>query len=292
MAICNIKNINKIVNKENLQICVVSYGSSGSNACVEALEKNGYKCQTKIWHKILCHCPKYIKMEIPVIYIYDNPMKSYLSMKRRGIGYWDENQRKLSNNKNVTLSDDNLFQLMFAQHKSWTKKYRKNVLIVKTCELFGPGIKNKLQSFLGNYNMTNFPIEYIHPKTNIEHIDTDDINLFKKYVKEISEVNDTPLDSRYNFIPFVKKSQLNTPTLEVNDAPLDLKYVYIPSVKKSQPTTLTLEGQSTKNNMNANKLTMAQEFMLSKKSPLLTHIVTTSTSDLNYEKINRLLTSF
>jgi hypothetical protein len=282
MAICNLKNINKIVKKENLQICVVSYGSSVSNAFVEALEKNGYKCQTKIWYKILCHCPNYIKLKIPVIYIYDNPMKSYLSVKRRGIGYWDENQRKLSNNKNVTLSDDNLFQLMFAQHKSWTKKYRKNVLIVKTCELFGPGIKNKLQSFLGNYNITNFPIEYIHPKTNIEHIEATDINLFNKYIKEISEVNDAPLDSRYSYVPFVKKTQIDVPS---------------PFVKKTELGDSSSEGQPTKNNIITNKLTLAQEFIAAKKnsiknSQIFKHIVTSSISELNYEKINRLLTSF
>ena len=82
-----------------------------SNSLVDALEANGFQIRTHLWRDIICHCPIYFDMNIPVIYIYDNHMKS-LSMKKRGKGYWDVNQEKLSNNYDVEYSDENLLNLM------------------------------------------------------------------------------------------------------------------------------------------------------------------------------------
>ena len=45
-----------------------------------------YNCKIELWHKILCHCPKYIPVNIPVIYIYDNPIKSFLS--QNNFSHW------------------------------------------------------------------------------------------------------------------------------------------------------------------------------------------------------------
>ena len=96
----NLENVSEIILKEGLQILVISYGGSGTNTLVNTLQKSNYKCISDIWSKLLCHCPKYIDCDVPIIYIYDNPIKSFLSMKRRGTGIYDVNQRKLSNNNN------------------------------------------------------------------------------------------------------------------------------------------------------------------------------------------------
>ena len=124
-------NINNMILKKKLNLLVVSYGGSASNILVKYLEKNNYKIRTKRWKKILCHCPEYIKVDIPVIYIYDNPIKSFLSMKKRGEGFWDINQQKLSNDENTVLSDENLLKLMINQFSGWTNIRNNNVLIIK-----------------------------------------------------------------------------------------------------------------------------------------------------------------
>jgi len=142
-----------------------------------------------IGRRILCHCPKYIEIDIPIIYIYDNPIKSFISMKKRNSGIWDVNQQKMSNNKNIALSDDNLIKLMINQFNSWTNIKRDNVLVIKSSELFENNIVEKLENFLKT-KIYHFPISYNIPKTNIETIeDIEDIELFKRYKLEIDKIN-------------------------------------------------------------------------------------------------------
>ena len=126
--ICNLDNVNNIIHNEGLNLLVVSYGGSCSNTLVNVLEKNNYICNTPIWREILCHCPEYVEINIPIIYIYDNFIKSFLSMKKRDIGFWDINQKKMSNDINIVLSDENLIKLMINQFNNWTNIKRDNIL--------------------------------------------------------------------------------------------------------------------------------------------------------------------
>lgn len=190
--ICDLTNINDIIKAEGLNLLVVSYGGSCSNSLVKKMEENGYTCKTQTWHDILCHCPKYVEVDIPIIYIYDNPIKSFMSMKKRGTGYWDTNQRKLSNNKNVKLSNENLLKLMIKQFNSWTNKKRENVLIVKSGELFKPAIVDKIQTFL-NKEIQGFPMNYNTPKvssnTKLKDIKNKKlVQLFRKYKPDINKI--------------------------------------------------------------------------------------------------------
>ena len=155
--ICNLDNINNIIKREGLVVMVVSYGGCASNTLINALEKN---------------------------------IKSFISMAKRGGGYWDVNQQKMSNSKNTHLSNENLINLMINQFNSWTNIRRDNVLIVKTCELFENSIVDKLEKFLKK-KLYNFPISYNTPKTNIENINEyNEYNeLFKKYKFEIDKIN-------------------------------------------------------------------------------------------------------
>ena len=187
--ICNLNNVQKKIKKEGLEILVVSYGGSCSNLLTNNLEKEGYKCISKLWVDILCHCPEYINCDLPIIYIHDNPIKSFISMKTRGKGLWDINQQKLSNNKQIDLSDENLLKLMINQFKSWTNIKRNNVLIIKSNELFEDEIVIKLNEFL-NTDVKHFPIKYEKPKTDINNIsDKKAISLFEKYQCEIDKIN-------------------------------------------------------------------------------------------------------
>jgi len=190
--ICNIEDnnyLNEIIKKEGLDLLVVSYGGSCSNTLVEYLKKNGYNCDTDIYKRILCHSPHYVNINVPIIYIYDNPIKSFISQKNRGMGMWGVNQRKMSNNNDVKLSDENLLQLMIKQFNSWTSEKRDNVLIIKSNEIFEKNIVQKLENFLKK-KINYFPIEYKVPKTNIENInDPELIKLFEKYKLEIDKIN-------------------------------------------------------------------------------------------------------
>jgi hypothetical protein len=188
--ICNLNNVKNIIKDEGLELLVVSYGGCCSNTLVDVLSKNNYKCNRPIWSSILCHCPEYIEIDIPIIYIYDNPIKSFISMKTRGDGFWDINQMKLSNNINVDLSDENLLNLMISQFNSWTNIKRDNVLVIKTCELFEYSIVDKLENFLKK-KLYHLPIIYKNPKTDItNNKDIKLIELFEKYKLEIDKVND------------------------------------------------------------------------------------------------------
>lgn len=187
----NLNNINSIVAEEKLDILVVSCGGSGSNNLVDILEQNGYKCRSPIWIDLLCHCPTPINVDIPIIYIYRNIIDAFFSIKRRG--YWGINQRKLSNNKNVTLSDRNLFESMAKQFTNWKNSNLRNLLFIHYDECFNDSIKEKLSSFLNNNNLINLPSLYKTPKTNynLKELDIRLINLFnmnKEVIEESSKI--------------------------------------------------------------------------------------------------------
>jgi hypothetical protein len=185
----DLSNINEIVRNEKMDICVICYGGCASNTLVNMLEQNGYKCKTRTWDIILCHCPEYIELDIPIIYLYNDPIHSLLSMKRRNKNII--NQKKLSNKLRLSVSsDEKLLSLMIKQFYTWTKIYNDNnkLLIIKTSDLFKDNIKDKLSIFLNNSNLSGFPIRYKKPLTDI-NINVDNHNLFIKYKDDINYIN-------------------------------------------------------------------------------------------------------
>jgi len=68
--IYNLETINnEVIKKDGLNVLVVCYGGCCSNQFVYKLQQNGYIARSFLWDKILCHCPKYIDVNIPIIYI-------------------------------------------------------------------------------------------------------------------------------------------------------------------------------------------------------------------------------
>jgi hypothetical protein len=189
--IADLQNADKLVKEDKIDLLPVCYGGCCSNSFATYLEENGYNIYTHHYMEILCHCPIYIDIDIPIIYMYDNPIKSFLSMKRRGNGWWDTNQKKLSNNYDVELTDENLLKLMINQFNNWTSQKKDNILIIKSDELFEPHIKNKLELFLKK-KLINFPLKYEKPITDIENIlsENEDLKqLFEKYKDDIDRIN-------------------------------------------------------------------------------------------------------
>jgi hypothetical protein len=112
-----------------------------------------------------------------------------MSMKNRANKPWITNQKKLSNNTNVDISDENLLKLMINQFNEFTNIKSDNVLVINSKELFEDTIVNKLENFLGK-KLYGFPIEYIKPKTDINNIeDIQLLELFKKYKSDIDIIN-------------------------------------------------------------------------------------------------------
>lgn len=184
-------NIKNQLSQEKLDVCIVSYGGSASNTLRTSLEINGYVCSTKIWREILCHCPTKININIPIIYIYRDPIKAFLSMRRRGDNFYLINQRKLSNNTNIHESDELLLELMIKQFHSWTRHVSDTILIIKYEELFSYEIGEKLESFL-HRKLQYFPISFVSPTINDEYINNlneTDIELFNKYKEHINYIN-------------------------------------------------------------------------------------------------------
>ena len=172
------------LDSNKLDIMVVSYGGSGSNTMTNYLCSLNFKCKSPTWHRIFCHFPEPLDcFKIKCVYIYDDPRISFMSMKRRNCGCWDVNQQKLSNNKEIELSDENLLKLMIKQFMAWTKNPRKNIFIISKNDFFSEKI-NDLFNFLNIspevYPLWKKPHEYDFNKYK---------NLFKKYEKEINYIN-------------------------------------------------------------------------------------------------------
>ena len=170
----NLNAIKPLIKKEELNIAVICYGGCCSNQLSDVLAKNNYKSRSQTWTKILCHCPHYVDLGIPILYLYDNPIKSYLSMKRRGKELCVINHRKLSNNPLANYSDEYLLQCMIKQFKSFTLRPLPNVLVIKSDELFQPAIHEKLKQFLHKSVLKEFPIKFVPPKTDINEFSAAD----------------------------------------------------------------------------------------------------------------------
>jgi len=176
---------------EGMDVCVICYGGCGSNSLIDTLEKNGLRCRTPLWDKIICHCPETIDTNgIPTVYLYRDPREAFLSMKRRP-EIWATNQKKLTNCSECILSDELLLKSMLRQFSLWTQYAKENtdkILLVRYEELFQPYIREKLSHFLKRdpLSLVGFPMEYKPPK---QYLFTELENpLFQKYKAEIEVI--------------------------------------------------------------------------------------------------------
>lgn len=190
------ENIIEDVKKEKLQLCIVSYGGSCTNTLQQCMAKIGFVTKTSKWGDVFCHLPKYVKMGIPIIYVYDNPIKSFLSQRRR-TGTLSTNQKKLSNDNNVKTDEETFLKLMIEQFRDFTRVKRDDVLILKSSELFDNNVTKKVSKFLNKDVSRVLPLKFVTPKTNIEeeHIDDKTKQLFNKYKSDIEHINEFPICS-------------------------------------------------------------------------------------------------
>lgn len=185
-------DINAAVRAEGMDVCVISYGGSCSNRLADTLESSGFKCRTPLWDRMLCHCGSRLDLEIPVVYIFDDPLKSFLSMKRRD-GLLRTNFRKLSNGDRSAYSDERMLQLMHKQFKAWTQAADEpgsRVLAIGSHELFEEHIRGKLASFLGvgESRLRGFPVQYKPPQTALACVSRDVHRVFDALSNEVADI--------------------------------------------------------------------------------------------------------
>lgn len=160
-------DIPQLIKDEGLQICVVSHGGCGSNTLVRCLERNGFICRTPTWERVLCHFPYPIDSPIKFIYLYRNLKDAWWSQKKRGRGWWDVNQMKLSNNAKIFRSDRNLIRLMKSQRTAWMECKRDNILVIPYSMLFTLDGQERIEDFVRR-PLLDYPKYRRHPSIPFE----------------------------------------------------------------------------------------------------------------------------
>jgi hypothetical protein len=134
-------------------------------------------------------------LDIPVIYIFRNPIEAFLSMKQRGRKIWKENQCKLNNSYTTKCSDRNLLQLMIQQFNKWTSCNYNKILFLRYDDLFKDDVVDLLKNFLKKDDLQHFPVHFIKPHITgnvIETVDKRLHNLFVEYENDIKKINNFP----------------------------------------------------------------------------------------------------
>ena len=186
--VVDVNKLDYFIKRDKLDVGIISYGGCGSNCLTDFLKNNGYKVKSPIQNKILCHCPVIPNSNLKFIYIYRDPKKAFLSQYRRKPKIWGINQKKMSNNNNVKLSNENLLRLILFHFKTWTSVKKNNILILKYNDLFKESGQNKIKKFLNNNKLKNFPKYVVKNKTE-ELINPEIEELFKKYKEQIDYIN-------------------------------------------------------------------------------------------------------
>ena len=183
----NLSKIPFLIVEDKLDICVISYGGTGSNNLVNLLRDNGINSRTKNWEEYICHCPEYFYSKVPVLYIYSDPRLALTSMYKRGKDIYEVNQIKLSNNKKVNFSEENLLKLMINQFKNWYKhKNEPNIYFIKSERLYTNEFYIFIKSLLNvETELSGFPLAYKVPFNTLETIPIEYNDLFKKYKNDI-----------------------------------------------------------------------------------------------------------
>lgn len=185
------------VKEELLNSCldawVCSFGGCASNSLTDFLETKGLIVRNKLWRETLCHYPNSLAdVKIPKVYIYDDIIDSFLSVKRRGKGWYDENQKKLADNADTYISDNSLIQLMASQFCKWFTSYDlaidPNIFFISKDDFFNSqSMQDDLCEFL-KISKGGFPKERPR-KTNIEKAMEINQSLFLERKIDIDTVN-------------------------------------------------------------------------------------------------------
>lgn len=171
--------IKKSVQLEQMNCCVISLGGCGTHYLANQLEDNGLKVRTSVWNNYLVHFPKFIKLNIPIIYLYRDLREAFISQIRNNFAEKNYMMIKTSNDK---YSNENFIQAMYEQFKSFINK---DVFKIEYKQLFNYDAIKELYKFL-NIKKFVFKNNYKTPKQmNFNNYK----NVFSDFRKEIEDIN-------------------------------------------------------------------------------------------------------
>lgn len=177
------------------EILVTSFGGCASNSLVHILKHNDFRLVDG-YDEHLCHASKPPRINIKMIYLYNDPIHSWLSQINRGLT--ETNVMKLSDHRFKTRGNNKLLllKLMIRQFKNWTSAPINNLLIIKTSELFTQEGKIKLERFLKpevkpgvGKQIEGLPMVYRQPKSLDCPMSLEERRIIKYYIKDINHIN-------------------------------------------------------------------------------------------------------
>jgi hypothetical protein len=189
----DIDTIKNVVIEDGIELCVTSYGGSCTNVLTDTLHECGIQTNTKLWGEVLSHLPGYVSLGIPIIYVYDNPIKSFMSTRRRGLNKF-VHRKMNNNNKNVIYTHEKLIRNMITQFHSFTNVKRDDVLVLHSKELFNANVIDKISLFLSFHGIDKkishkFPFIYKNPSHKHDDLTLGLAHLFNKYSNELKFIN-------------------------------------------------------------------------------------------------------
>lgn len=173
--------IKKSVQLEQLDCCIISFGGCGTHYLVNHLEKKKLKIKTNIWSNYLCHYSNLIELPIPIIYLYRDIRKAFISQLRNNFA--NKNYEMLNTISKRKYSDEHFFIAMYEQFEKFITA--DNIYKIEYNELFSKDKMTNLYQFLKIKN-DSFESLFIQPKTfkfnNYQ-------NIFDKHQDKINYVN-------------------------------------------------------------------------------------------------------
>ena len=168
----------------DMDIILCSFGGCYSEVLANYLENNNYRIETDLYHKLLCHLPSVIKTNKPIIYLYRDIRDAFNMVKYGRIGSYDFNIKKLSNDKNVIISDENLLKLMIQQFNNFTKNIENNnkILFLSYDDMYTEKGLELLREFLDNNNLEKIVNTSIEKKYKFPD------KLYVKYKEDINNI--------------------------------------------------------------------------------------------------------
>jgi hypothetical protein len=171
--------IKKSVELEQMNCCIISTGGCGTHYLSNQLENNGLKIRTSVWNNYLVHFPKFIKLDIPIIYVYRDLREAFISQIRNNFA--EKNYMMIKTN-NKKYSNENFIQAMYEQFKSFINK---DVFIIEYKQLFNYDVIKELYNFL---NIKKFVFKNNY-KTQKQMNFNNYKSVFSDFKKEIEEIN-------------------------------------------------------------------------------------------------------
>lgn len=197
--IVDLRIVPQLMKRQNTNLAIVSYGGSCSNALANALRACRWRVHTKIWDQIVCHCPQYLDFGVPVIYVFEDPVRAFLSQNRRELLLM--NQHKLTNSTTEDLDPETMFRSMFQQFRDFVRHGKDKVFFLRSSQLFLPETRPALEAFLKCRPLRTLPLQFRAPKTETDKVPSRFEALFAKFRNEIDFVRNFDLTTLPFHVP-------------------------------------------------------------------------------------------